>query len=203
MFFPDASRANYFPKENPLNTSMPVAVMQPFTPAFRGAAPGTPMQAAPVIERQVNEVEEQEVQSFQNIGNVKEEMASVDESRSIDHGVIDITSDTNSSISESDSDVCSSDGEEAIAVLTEPEPQPKPQDFFHVVQLQNVKTRVVRECKEKFVFERRVSINFDDVKGCYTACGRLIDDKYCMLSVETDWTNRCRVCYKDRRNPLL
>eukprot|EP00438_Fugacium_kawagutii_P026595 Skav210666 [mRNA] locus=scaffold4862:5744:9377:- [translate_table: standard] len=117
--------------------------------------------------------------------------------------VIEIFSDTDSSESESDSEAGSTDVEE---VLDEPEEQHEADHSaaYFCAQVRNLKTRVVHECNERFAEDFKDILDFKtDVIGCQTRCGRLVDSRYELVQSESSWTDRCRVCYKGRRDCRL
>lgn len=176
--------------------------MQPFTPAFKGGAPSTPVMTVSAASVHVVPAADESGGGLNSLASTKQEVAEDSQSRDMSVGVIDITSDTESSASESDSNACSSDGEDAFISKSLPQPPGDPKAERHALQVRNVKSKIVHECCELFPRSSESSIDFEsDVKGLYTSCGRLIDDRFNLLSVVTDWTSRCRVCYKGRRDP--
>lgn len=200
VFTPDASRANYFVKGNPLCAGTPVhVVMQPFTPAPPGRAPETPKVACADTAQGRDPQEIEEVDKLDGWTDVKEELngSQLPEAR-IDE-VIEILSDTDSSASESDSDAGSTDEEELLDEGQTPA-RSEANSLSFCIQVKNKKSGVVHECSQRFLEDMRGYVNFaSEVKGSSTAC-RLIDDRYSMLALEASWTDRCRVCYKGRRD---
>lgn len=185
-----------------MNASLPVANMQPKTPAFPGlvrtVAPSTPIPdvasgvqstaeygGATVVAGEVAEVKQEE--------QIRSVSADAMEP-------IEIFSDTDSSASESDSEVHSTDDEQ---VLDAPDEEvADSEDPMFVVKIKNAKTGVVHECKDRFLFDVSPKQLFEaEVRSNQTLCGRLIDEKFELVQRETDWTLRCRVCFKGRRDP--
>lgn len=184
---------------------MPVSVLQPHTPVFQGmtatAAPVTPApDAKPGVEETLEEQKtfpDHAVPVHPKEGNdVGGDFASCDGT------LIKIFSDTDSSASQSASDGLSADDEQALQPDDEV-PALGPDPNF-VLKVQNTKTKIAHETKGRYLFDVHDEKSFEqDVKGTQTACGRIIDAKFKLVHVETDWTHRCRVCFKGRRDPRL
>lgn len=201
QFFPDASRANYFPQKNPMCAGTPFHVlMQPQTPGFRTAAPGTPTVAKRVAIPGESSKGVDEVDIADGWEDVKQEEPSHVSAELLAAGVIDIASDIDSSDSDSGSEVASADAEELCDEPVVEAPNPVRLHFFQV-QVRKDETGVVHECCERFSEDLRAQLDFEtDVKGCATTCGRIVDCRFSLHLIEVDWTNRCRVCYKGSRD---
>lgn len=116
--------------------------------------------------------------------------------------VIEVMSDTDSSASESASDGCSTDAEQELQ--PDDEVPALGHELNFALKVQKVKTRIIRETKGRYLFDVKDSASFDqDVKGTQTSCGRIDDEKFKLIQLETDWTHRCRVCFQGRRDPRV
>ena len=206
-FQPDASRANYFPAGATMSASTPAhVVMQPFTPAFlekgqpstplvparvAGAGRGTPV--GPVPTSPVDTADVKSESSWSCLGAGRE------------LGVIELSSDSETESSESNSVVDSSDEDDAIDLDSDPEGEEHCEvvgKADYGIATRNLKTKVVHECRDKSPV---VFGNQDDflaaMEGELTKCGRMVTKQFALVTGNFDWTAKCRVCFKGRRDP--
>ena len=198
-FCPDGPRSTYFPHGNPLCSGTPARiVMEPFTPAFAPKAdsidsfasavpgvhvPATPAQEAPPIGGAVKSEDERDA----NLVDQHE-------------GPILIEPDTDEDSDDSDSFHFETDSEQAVDDACE-EPPAVPEMPSYSVLLRNKRTRVIHEAKEQILFEVKDTAELlSTVGGSVTVCGRIIDHRCELVPGLHNWTDRCRVCFKGRRN---
>lgn len=208
-FCPDATRANYFPNSAGASCSTPAhVVMQPFTPAFlEKMQPATPVLeskfVAPTVQKEVAAAAEALITELE----VKTEDGwSVLRSGS-DGTVIDISSESDQDSSESGT--CTSTSGDGESIDLEPddmdagnEPPLAHGDVSEAGQVKNMKTKIVHEVrKSELTKDAVVEAEIDSVKGCLTLCGHVVTGNYMVLCGSFDWTAKCRVCFKGRRNP--
>ena len=75
-------------------------------------------------------------------------------------------------------------------------------DVSEAGQVKNMKTKIVHEVrKSELTKDAVVEAEIDSVKGCLTLCGHVVTGNYMVLCGSFDWTAKCRVCFKGRRNP--
>ena len=208
-FMPDASRANYFPAGGGKSSSIPAhVVMQPFTPAFLergqpatpmgpmgvpGAGRGQPTVSAPVSPAAVSDVKSET--SWSCIG-AKQGL-----------GVIELSSDSDTESSESNSVAGSSDEDDAIDLESEPEGDGRHagrDESAHGIVARNTKTKVVHECRDKSCVGFTCQDDFmRSMEGKLTLCGRMVTKNYGLICGAFNWTAKCRVCSKGRRDPNM
>ena len=206
-FMPDASRANYFPAGGGKSSSTPAhVVMQPFTPAYleRGQ-PATPMgpMGVPGAERGQSTVPAPV--SPAAVSDVKSEASWSCIGAGQGLGVIELSSDSDTESSESNSVAGSSDEDDAIDLESEPEGDVRyagPDESAHGIVARNTKTKVVHECRDKSCVAFTCQDDFmKSMEGRLTLCGRMVTKNYGLICGAFDWTAKCRVCFKGRRDP--
>lgn len=206
-FQPDASRANYFPAGATKSASTPVhVVMQPFTPAFlEKGQPSTP----PHPGRETGAGRGKTVGAVSAVTedrtDVKSEASWSCLGPGLEVGVIDLSSESEAESSESNSVQDSSDEDDAIDLDSETEGNEKladEGDLGHGVVAKNLKTKVVHECRNRTSFVLGCQDDFlAAMEGETTKCGRMITKQFALVCGSFDWTAKCRVCFKGRRDP--
>ena len=184
-FRPDGDRTSFFPEGNPLKPNAPI--FQPKTPGgFK--MPMAPSHAAPGAS-QVNVPH----------AEVKEEvpLPKVD---SADLEEIDLVT-TDSETSTSGEDFAESEAE------MEGELEPSDANVFNEdpddAWVQNKKSKVIHaiEGLGSKVTES-VYANGELIQNQATRCGRMTSSNFTVISKIDDWTSKCRLCFKGRRDPL-
>jgi hypothetical protein len=119
--------------------------------------------------------------------------------------VIELSSDSETESSESNSVVDSSDEDDAIDLDSDPEGEEHCEvvgKADYGIATRNLKTKVVHECRDKSPV---VFGNQDDflaaMEGELTKCGRMVTKQFALVTGNFDWTAKCRVCFKGRRDP--
>ena len=192
-FAPDGPRSQFFPM-----TPQPGAAPAfPPTPVFQACAPRTPV--APFARTSHGQVPEAEPRN--QAVEVKEESSEVDVvsgqgiSLSVDE-TIDVSSESESAdSSEAETDLMSSEDDGKIE-----EPPSKIPRILRVAEspeinevwMQNPSSKVVHAVVRHGSSPSGVPI---------TKCGRRADKSLTSVAVLTDWTAKCRVCFRGRRQP--
>ena len=208
-FCPDASRSNYFPVAARPGMSTPThLVMQPFTPAFiEQGQPRTPVVAAPVkapnvtggtagteAQGDLDEIKTEQSWTLMAAGGVGE--------------VIELSSESDTESSESASVGNSSADDDGIDLDQDDDPQEpflvKEVPRLDTVVARNEKTKIVHECRDRTpAVLSTQDIFLEAMKGTLTVCGRVITPTYKVVSGSFDWTAKCRVCFRGRREPSV
>ena len=192
-FAPDGQRSQFFPM-----TPQPGAAPAfPPTPVFQAFAPKTPVasftkvpdESLPEAELKNPSVEVKEETSEADAMSGQGVALSISET-------IEISSDSESaSSSEAESNLFSSEDERKGDVT--PSKMPR---FVRVpespgmdeVWMQNPSTKIVHSVVRSESLQSGVHI---------TKCGRRADKNFTSVAILNDWTAKCRVCFKGRRQP--
>ena len=213
IFHPDSMRSNYFPEGRPATSATPVhAVMQPVTPVFQGLH-ATTSKAADAAGEDVDALHvDLDCQPgggsdmHKNVDpptdlKLEEEWEHVDALQS--DQPIQVDSDTDSEASLSTDDSCDSDSADDDVDFASSMQRPG-SSGQHVVLVRNNKSTVVHECKDKASVDVQTNeVMHDTMDGGFTACGRVINEKFDLVNGTKDWTALCRVCFKGRRGPAM
>ena len=193
LFHPDNNRAEYFPSGHPAAaSSTPGPNFQPKTPAF----------IRPILVQKVSEpVVPGPVDEMSPISpEVKQELiatARVEE-------VIEIESDdTESSTSTSNPEDASSGDDEAFgAEAFEPSEVSICADPEQHALVKHCKSRIIHTVPslEPFKSDSRYE-NSELMQNKFTACGRNVSKFFEPCLKIIDWTAKCRVCFRRRRQP--
>ena len=192
-FAPDGQRSQFFPM-----TPQPRAAPAfPPTPVFQAFAPKTPVasftkvpdESLPEAKLKNPSVEVKEETSEADAMSGQGVALSISET-------IEISSDSESaSSSEAESNLFSSEDERKGDVTSSKMPR-----FVRVpespgmdeVWMQNPSTKIVRSVVRSESLQSGVHI---------TKCGRRADKNFTSVAILNDWTAKCRVCFKGRRQP--
>ena len=193
LFHPDNNRAEYFPSGHPTaSASTPGLNFQPKTPAF--------MQHGVVQKMSDPIVAVAMAEAAPASPAVKEEvMASV----SIDE-VIEIESDdTDSSTSTSNPEDASS-GEDEVEAAEAFEPGCEPlfnEEKLHALA-RHCKSKIIHTIPslEPFSSDSKYE-NSELMQNKFTACGRNVSKFFEPCRKIIDWTAKCRLCFRGRRQP--
>ena len=193
-FAPDGPRSQFFPM-----TPQPGAAPAfPPTPVFHACAPGTPT----VPQSQPNEKLESQIANDSKVVEVKEEPSEVDgaSAAGIDVSVtetVDVSSESESaSSSEAETDLVSSE-DEKVGVMEQPLKTPKvarvaESPDLNEVWMHNPSSKIVHAVSKHVSCLGSLSI---------TKCGRRADQSFNSVAVLADWTAKCRICFRGRRQP--
>ena len=205
LFQPDASRANYFPHAGAQAAGTPShVVMQPFTPAFIDRQqPGTPCMDIQKDAHKQKLAKPEQAGLAAADTEVKSE-ASWSLLRDTAPGqVIELTSSSEGDSSESET--CgSTSGDDGSIDLDDDEPAPLVNTCpsSDMVMVKNKKTKVVHEACNDSGNPIEDNAAFEEaLLGKLTKCGHVITASYQIAMLPIDWTAKCRVCYKGRRQP--
>ena len=182
--------------------------MQPFTPAFiEQGQPRTPVMAAPVkapnvtggtagteAQGDLDEIKTEQSWTLMAAGGVGE--------------VIELSSESDTESSESASVGNSSADDDGIDLDQDDDPQEsfleKEVPQLDTVVARNEKTKIVHECRDRTPAVLSTQDNFlEAMKGTLTVCGRVITPTYKVVNGSFDWTAKCRVCFRGRRDPSV
>jgi len=191
-FAPDGKRSQFFP----LTPQPGAAPAFPPTPVFQACAPETPVvKAAAVVPEQQKQCETEE-----HFLEVKEEVVESDglsvKVDSIPASEIEISSESEpESSTEGETDLESSSDE-----VEKFEPSPKVPRLFgvaespplHEVWIQNRSSKIIHAVD---------AVSQGQGGSVMTKCGRKSNDNFDSVAVVRDWTAKCRVCFKGRRQP--
>ena len=108
----------------------------------------------------------------------------------------------------SDSDTCSESFEDDEALgdqgdHVESEPSCAEGHVEQVVVLaRNSKTKIIHECRDRPDVMPPSNQAFHEIMDdSVTMCGRTVGSGFALVLGHFDWTAKCRVCFKGRRNP--
>ena len=183
-FMPDGDRANFFPEGNPAKPDAPV--FQPRTPGnFK--MPMTPAVAPhDALERELPGQE------------VKEEAVAPDGAPCITEEIDLVTTESETSTS----------GEEFATSEPEAEGELEPSDANVLNEdaddawVQHKKTKVIHAIAGAgSLASGSVYANGELVQNRATKCGRLAGANFAVVTTIEDWTSKCRLCFKGKRDP--
>ena len=193
LFHPDNNRAEYFPSGHPTaSASTPGLNFQPKTPAF----------IQPVMAQKVSEPVAQET-----IGEMSPVSPAVKHELTSTAGVEEVieieSDDTESSTSTSNpEDASSGDDGSTAAEAFEP--------FGISISSDQEQHALVRHCKSKIIhtvpsldpFKSDSKYeNSELMQNKFTACGRNVSKFFEPCLKIVDWTAKCRLCFRGRRQP--
>ena len=183
-FKPDGDRANFFPEGNPAKPDAPV--FQPKTPGnFK--MPMTPAVAPHgALERELPGQE------------VKEEVVAPDGAPGLTEEIDLVTTESETSTS----------GEEFATSEPEAEGELEPSDVNVLNEdaddawVQHKKTKVIHAIAGAgSLVSGSVYANGELVQNRATKCGRLASANFAVVTTIEDWTSKCRLCFKGKRDP--
>ena len=210
LFVPDATRANFFPNFSFRAAGTPAhVVMQPFTPAFaKGTQPTTPQKVSGVGPSSAGAgVDDTSADTGDCTMEVEDEPGwNLVDNSGVDC-VIDVSSDSDVDSSESDSFDSSGDDDEfqvdeaTDEPLLEQQRQPLCRDDL-ALMVRNSRTKVIHECcpDSRYAISGQGSF-LAVMKGKLTNCGRVIGDHFSLVQDPVEWPEKCRVCFRGRRDP--
>ncbi len=203
IFHPDNPRSNSYPQGEPGVPGRPNPVFQPTTPVFSGAKTVAEPRTDAGVFQDPDEFVDTLLQE-ESHGHVKEE-------QTIPTHETDCVDLVSESVSESETSSFNSDF--ADSDVDEPE------SGGYVGLQASLKTTIEYPKEHAFVKNNRSKITHcipigDQVSGSVysngnllqqtlTACGRSTSSNYEMGFEISDWTVKCRICFKGRRGPAL
>ena len=206
-FQPDALTSNYFPTAVGPTAGTPAdVVMQPFTPAFlEHSQPTTPVPTA--VTPMTGSGQRATAETLAHLdGDVKSECSWKLAGTGVANVVIELSSESEQDSSESNSLQGSTDDDDAIDLDSDEENldvvKPLPVEEGVAVVARNQKTKVVHECRNRVPNPLSSQEDFEKLMtGSVTMCGRMISKSFMFVNGHFDWTAKCRVCFKGRRDP--
>ena len=194
-FAPDGPRSQFFPM-----TPQPGAAPAfPPTPVFHASDPKTPV----VNLVQPIDGQTKQLGAVSQDVEVKEEVSDADATSGADITMslgetLDVSSESESaSSSEAQTELESSEDEAIVRDQVPKAPtivKVTESPDIHEVWLQNPSSKIVHA-----VVKHACQNNSPPI----TKCGRRADKEFNSVAVLTDWTAKCRICFKGRRQPMV
>lgn len=194
-FDPDQNRSNFFPAGNPLVPGTPAPVFQP----------GTPASLANVADREQEAPPSPGVRSSGpddfSLVDAKSEAAEFREDVMEDSAPVVVSSSSDSPSSTSGSEDVESDGEQDDEVEAA-SPEAIVQEWDGEAFVKNTKTTTIHSVPDVgHLVTDSTYANSELLQRRTTRCGRMTSSGFTVVRFIEDWTLKCRICFKGRRQP--
>ena len=194
-FDPDQNRSNFFPAGNPLVPGTPAPVFQPGTPACLANVADTEQEAPPSPG-----VRSSGPDDF-SLVDAKSEAAEFREDVMEDSAPVVVSSSSDSPSSTSGSEDVESDGEQDDEVEAA-SPEAIVQEWDGEAFVKNAKTTTIHSVPDVgHLVTDSTYANSELLQRRTTRCGRMTSSGFTVVRFIEDWTLKCRICFKGRRQP--
>ena len=186
QFQPDLPREMFFKETNPLVPGTPLPIFQPRTPVMQGQV-------------QCSGPTDLQPEDGWDTSLVKDESLS-DTLEPIQEGPIEIASESESTTSTSGQEWIESSDDHDTRDDNGVAPNPLEQVMDALVR--NNKTKTVHSIPDiGHLVTSSVYANGELLQSATTKCGRTTQSGFTIIERVTDWTSKCRICFRGNRQP--